>query len=371
MKSYLCDFVEHEPPETLSQEKSIDWLEKCHTLYQEQAEGGKPEQASKFVKRFGVSSDYISARRSYVPGIGSGEFGEGFFNPSNLNPNLEQRSEVAQMAFQNIFSDIYEKESSSPDHLFHVSCTHYQSPSAAQDLVSKKGWRSGTTHLYHMGCYASLPAVRAAKSFVSDGSKRVDVVHTEICSIHINSTKFHPEQVIVQTLFADGGIKYSCVNENQLRDSKLDGLEVLAVKEMILEGTQEEMTWKTGAQRFDMTLSKNAPEYLAANCPRFCEELFESQGLSYQEHKESCEFAVHPGGPKIVESVQEALKLSDDQVAVSKDVLRNRGNMSSATLPHIWKRILENKKYPYVVALGFGPGLTLFGALFKVCNTRG
>jgi predicted naringenin-chalcone synthase len=55
-------------------------------------------------------------------------------------------------------------------------------------------------------------------------------------------------------------------------------------------------------------------------------------------------------------------------VALSHKVLRERGNMSSATLPHIWKEILDLdlKSGTRVVSLAFGPGLTLFGAVFVV-----
>lgn len=80
-------------------------------------------------------------------------------------------------------------------------------------------------------------------------------------------------------------------------------------------------------------------------------------------------FAIHPGGPKIIDSVQEVLELSNDQVVESKKVLFERGNMSSATLPHVWSEILNNN-YPVgtkVISYAFGPGLTLFGSVFEVC----
>jgi predicted naringenin-chalcone synthase len=79
-------------------------------------------------------------------------------------------------------------------------------------------------------------------------------------------------------------------------------------------------------------------------------------------------FAIHPGGPKIIETVKEALELAENQITESQKILFERGNMSSATLPHIWQLILE-KEYPpgtKVVSFAFGPGLTVFGAVFEV-----
>jgi predicted naringenin-chalcone synthase len=80
-------------------------------------------------------------------------------------------------------------------------------------------------------------------------------------------------------------------------------------------------------------------------------------------------FAIHPGGPKIIDSVQEVLELSDNQIKESRKILFERGNMSSATLPHVWSEILGNN-YPIgtnVISFAFGPGLTLFGSVFTIC----
>ena len=80
-------------------------------------------------------------------------------------------------------------------------------------------------------------------------------------------------------------------------------------------------------------------------------------------------FAIHPGGPKIIDAVQSVLELSEEQISESKKVLFNHGNMSSATLPHVWDEIL-NKNYAVgtkVISYAFGPGLTLFGSVFEVC----
>jgi predicted naringenin-chalcone synthase len=79
-------------------------------------------------------------------------------------------------------------------------------------------------------------------------------------------------------------------------------------------------------------------------------------------------WAVHPGGPKIIDAAREALELDEAQVRASREVLRERGNMSSATLPHIWARLLDDPAVAPgtpVVSLAFGPGLTVCGALFE------
>src|SRR5690606_3021991 len=82
-------------------------------------------------------------------------------------------------------------------------------------------------------------------------------------------------------------------------------------------------------------------------------------------------FAVHPGGPKILHYVKKLLQLKDKQLEHSYAILNNYGNMSSATLPHIWKAILDDARVPPktpIISLAFGPGLTICSAVMEKCN---
>jgi predicted naringenin-chalcone synthase len=79
-------------------------------------------------------------------------------------------------------------------------------------------------------------------------------------------------------------------------------------------------------------------------------------------------WAVHPGGPRIVDKVEEWMKLEPQQLRASREILFERGNMSSATLPHIWDRILRDEAVvpgTLVASLAFGPGLTIYGAVMR------
>lgn len=378
MKSFLCNFKAHEPPERLTQQETIDWLKAYHIRCLEDASDGeevmvkaKKERIEAFFDRFAVSDREIGSRRSYVRGMGKIDWSaDSFFNIEKLNPDMEERGRYAQTAIEKIFKDLYEDESLPPEHILHVTCTHYESPSGAQKLIAAKDWNQTTiaTHLYHMGCYASLPAIRTASALNKANSEFVDIVHTELCSLHLNGLSHSPEQVIVQSLFGDGAIRYQCLSEKAFLSSEQDGFEVLAQKEIIAPNSAEEMSWKIGAERFNMTLSKKAPSFLASAVKSFCEDLFSAAGLSLAEHKPACEFAIHPGGPKIINSIKEALDLDETQVQNSRDILFERGNMSSSTLPHIWQRVLNKSSYEYMATLAFGPGLTMTGAVLRICR---
>jgi predicted naringenin-chalcone synthase len=116
-----------------------------------------------------------------------------------------------------------------------------------------------------------------------------------------------------------------------------------------------------------MTLSREVPEKISGSLRGFVIKLCERAQVDFSEVMKTGVFAVHPGGPKIIDAVQECLELRDEQIQASREVLSERGNMSSATLPHVWHKLLIQNIPPgkKVLSLAFGPGLTIFGAVFE------
>ena len=281
-----------------------------------------------------------------------------------------------------------------PNELIHVSCTGYVAPSAAQRLVAGKGWqgRTGVIHAYHMGCYASMPALRMATAFLASprsgpygasgpgwaprdgaagpsqasrarGRGRVDIVHTEFCSLHLNPSQHMPEQLVVQSLFADGHIRYSVGP-----DEGGEGLRFLGVHEEIVPGTPEAIGWLLGDHGMKIILSREVPDMIAAALKDFLARLFERTGTDAAEALDRGLFAIHPGGPRIIDKVAALLELKPAQVAESRAVLKACGNMSSATLPHVWAGMLADpavKPGTLITGLAFGPGLTLYGTMLR------
>jgi predicted naringenin-chalcone synthase len=126
------------------------------------------------------------------------------------------------------------------------------------------------------------------------------------------------------------------------------------------------MTWITADFGMKMTLSRQVPEKITANVRGFVTDLCRVSNLDMGILSEVVG-AIHPGGPRIIDAVSRDLELNETQVAESRYVLRNYGNMSSATLPHIWKEVLDRRERgTKVLSLAFGPGLTMFGTMFEI-----
>lgn len=362
---YLHSFHTVLPPHHLNQQKIVEWTLKAHQKSQSLAGTEVDERALRLLERFCLSENQISHRYYECPDVDENWSDHQIYKLTADTPtgvDIESKNRFFANSAKRVFSEFYEN-ASYPSHLLHVTCTGYVSPSPAQVYFQNKKDSPDITHAYHMGCYASLPSVRMAQALAISGSESVDILHTEMCSLHLDSASNTPEQMVVQTLFADGHIKYTASKNTQGLSFK-----ILGIKEQLIADSLDDMTWIPAAQGMKMTLSREVPTKIRDGLPSFLQEMCEALKLDCAQVFKEAIFAIHPGGPKIIEAVQKKLELSDSQVEFSKKILYQRGNMSSATLPHVWKEILDSKipAGTLVISLAFGPGLTIFGGVFKV-----
>jgi predicted naringenin-chalcone synthase len=143
---------------------------------------------------------------------------------------------------------------------------------------------------------------------------------------------------------------------------------VLAHREMLVADSADAMQWTLGDHGMRMALSRDVPDRIARTILPFVQALFARAGVDFGDARTKTMFAIHPGGPKIIDVVRDSLALSEPQVASGRRVLKRFGNMSSATLPHVWRDLLDDPDVSpgtLIVSFAFGPGLTVCGALFR------
>ena len=394
MKPIIGNFRILRPNYEISQEEGLNWISQAHA-YSKYLENNNvinkktlPEliaSTANYTNRFGCKPDKIANRGSCIPDFLHTNWEEMQFFNLKINKSgslLQERMKFFSEITSQIFDKFYLEIDSPPKNIIHVTCTGYSSPSSAQLLVSKKGWghTSKVTHAYHMGCYASLPSLRMGHGFLlnekqlintgkNDLDNRVDIVHTEMCTLHFNPSLHDPSQYIVQSLFADGFICYSMYDDNSFNVSNcVNGLEILVNHEIILSHCSDAMSWDLFDYGFQMELSGKVPLIIAENIENFINNMFEKIELPFKDKKEDVIFAIHPGGPKIIHYIKDILELPQESIIFSENILKMFGNMSSATLPHIWEAVIKSQpeKGTLVVSLAFGPGLTISGSIMRV-----
>ena len=371
------------PQHSITQASALEWIAEAHAMSEAtSASLGDPERREfaakmrRVLARVACDPSRISARGHVVADAGRANWEEGAIYDLARRPHGKgtgARTRLFDDIVGRYFAEEYAGETVPPADLIHVTCTGYASPSGAQRLVADRGWgaSSRVTHAYHMGCYAAFPALRMASGFVAAASatgtgdaSRVDIVHTELCSLHFDPADHSVEQLVVQSLFGDGFIRYAVTRD----PPRAPCLRMLALSETILPESAQSMGWLVADHGMTMTLARDVPARIGGALHAFVLDLYARAGLDAREEMPRTVFAVHPGGPKIIDAVRDRLEIDDAQVATSRAVLFDYGNMSSATLPHVWMRILEDsatRDGTIVVSLAFGPGLTVCGGVFR------
>jgi predicted naringenin-chalcone synthase len=133
--------------------------------------------------------------------------------------------------------------------------------------------------------------------------------------------------------------------------------------EVITKGKRD-MAWELSSSGFVMTLSGYVPELIEEDFEALVNRTMEQSGFSKQDITHWC---IHPGGKRILDAVQRTLHFKNDELQHCYDTLREFGNMSSATILFVLKRILKSlspvspkeKSHSRVFGAAFGPGLTM------------
>lgn len=290
--------------------------------------------------------------------------------PTTEERNEQYRESVIPLAEDVARTALRDADASADEitHVIAVSCTGFFAPGLDVELVKRLELPPTTqrTFIGFMGCYAAFNALRVAHGFCqSDPNARVLIVCAELCTLHFQIDE-SLESVIVNSLFSDGA---AATVVSARSDAEADGRLAYVDGQCHLDDdSMDDMTWAIGDTGFKMGLSSRVPEVVGENLPSYVDHLLSTHDLT----REDLDFwAIHPGGRRIVEGAKEALDLDDSEVADSLAILRRYGNMSSPTVLFVLKRIVERRAQGdgappnRGMAMAFGPGLTIEGALFE------
>ncbi len=237
-------------------------------------------------------------------------------------------------------------------HLICVTCTGFVAPGVDIHLIQRLGLRPTTerVHVGFMGCHGAINGLRVARAIVAaDPSARVLLCAVELCSLHYRF-QWDPERFLGNVLFADGAAAMVLA----AAELQPEAWQVRATGSCVFPNSTEAMTWRVGNHGFEMTLSSQVPELIGRQLRPWLASWLEQQGLDLSAVGS---WAVHPGGPRILTSVEESLDLDRGVTAVSHQVLAEYGNMSSPTVLFILERLQQSNPPGPCVMLGFGPGL--------------
>ncbi|WP_430781386.1 type III polyketide synthase [Actinoplanes sp. G11-F43] len=239
------------------------------------------------------------------------------------------------------------------------SCTGYATPGLDILLARDLGMSPSVQRLFigHMGCYAALPGLGAVGDYVTARGRPGLLLCAELTSLHLQppAARTDIQQIVSHALFSDAA---AAVVVTPQTDRGYAVREVAAITDT---STADHMTWEITDLGFRMGLSPKVPTVLARHVRELVLAVLGRHGLGIADVGG---WAVHPGGPKILDVVQERLGLDEAAMAPSRGVLAAYGNCSSPTVLLVLDELRRRPVPPTsIVMLAFGPGLTLYVTL--------
>ena len=277
-------------------------------------------------------------------------YGEGVPTTGARNRIYEQLAPPLAAGAARIALDEADVSGQSVTHLITVSCTGFTAPGIDVSLIGTLNLNPQVQrfHLGFMGCFAALPALHLASQLViARPDAVVLVVSCELCSLHFQPSTDR-NNMTSASIFADGA-GAAVVSADPAGPIRLGNHGSVLIPESI-----GAMSWRVGDTGFVMGLAREVPKLIAEGL----RARLAATNEPLLAEPEALIWAVHPGGPAILEACGTGLGLPPQAMASSYEVLHDYGNLSSASILFVLKQLLADERKGPGCALAFGPGLT-------------
>ena len=335
---------------------------------------GSDEETEKAIRLFYRASG-ISSRHSVIADFGKDMDSYSFFPKSkDLEPfpTVSKRMKLYQqkavpLALEAIHDCVSHSQLSGVTHLITVSCTGMYAPGIDIEIIEHLGLKSDTqrTAINFMGCYAAFNALKVANAIIqSNPDAKVLVVAVELCSIHLLKDTSE-DSLLSNALFGDGAAAVYLTSQPNGMSLSLESFH-----SDVDSAGKNAMAWHIDDFGFSMTLSNEVPEVIKRGIGSLTKKLLKKINLKVNEIEH---YAIHPGGKRILQVIEEELGMNKEQNAGAYSVMKQYGNMSSPTVLFVLKDLLHKLTSDdvdaNVLSFAFGPGLTMESMLLKVHQT--
>ena len=243
-------------------------------------------------------------------------------------------------------------------HLVMVSCTGMSAPGLDLQVMELLNLRPNIfrTSINFMGCYAAIHGLKLADAFCgNDPDAKVLVVCTELCTLHFQKENTM-DNIASSLLFGDGAAAMLITGNNY----KEKGLSINKFYSEVSFKGKQDMSWQLSSSGFLMTLSGYIPDLIEQDFNTLLCNALDNAGFSKKDISHWC---IHPGGKRVLQSIEKSIDVTAEDLKYSYDVLKNYGNMSSPTILFVLKEIMDSlggsNGNANIFGAAFGPGLTL------------
>jgi alkylresorcinol/alkylpyrone synthase len=270
--------------------------------------------------------------------------------------------DAAEQLFVDAATSAIEKAGLAPDQIdgvVTVSTTGIATPSLEARAFGRVGFRTDIRRVpvFGLGCAGGVNGLSlAGRLAAAEPGTFWLFVTVETCSISIRLDSDDPAAVVATALFGDGAAA-AVVTSGKHSLARITGS-----VEKIWPGTLRIMGWDVEDPGLAVVFDRAIPPFIEAELAQAVDEMCAKLDIARDEIDRLC---CHPGGVKVIDSIETALELNQGELNLEREVLRDYGNMSAPTVMFVLERLLERGLPDKVLMTAFGPGFTCAGLLLE------
>lgn len=280
-----------------------------------------------------------------------------FLKTSFQEKNEVYKTETIKLAEQALTKAL-DRANLSPqdiDFIITVSCTGIMIPSVDAYLINKLDMKQEIVRLpvTEMGCVAGISGMIYANNFLkANPNKRAVVIAVESPTSTFQIDDYSMVNIVSAAIFGDG---CACTILSSYEDE--EGPEIIGDAMYHFYDAEHMMGFELTNSGLQMVLDKEVPEKIAEHFPHIVHPFLAKNGISIEDVDH---LIFHPGGKKIVQTIEQLFGDLGKNIDNTKSVLKDFGNMSSATVLYVLERFMEQnpQKGDIGMMLSFGPGFT-------------
>jgi len=245
------------------------------------------------------------------------------------------------------------------DALIFVTVTGVATPSIDARLMNRLGLppRVKRMPIFGLGCVAGAAGIARAADYVRGYPDQVAVLlSVELCSLTLQPEDLSIPNLIASGLFGDGAAAVVVVGDQRGNERPADGPQIVATRSVFYPDSERVMGWDISETGFKIVLSGDVPVVAREKLRPDVDAFLANQGLT---RADITSWVCHPGGPKVLEAMQESLELPEGALDVTWRSLREVGNLSSTSVLLVLEETLEHHRPPpgsWGMLLAMGPG---------------
>ncbi|HEY3751172.1 MAG TPA: 3-oxoacyl-[acyl-carrier-protein] synthase III C-terminal domain-containing protein [Pseudonocardiaceae bacterium] len=245
------------------------------------------------------------------------------------------------------------------DLIMSTTVTGIAVPSLEARIASRLGFRHDVKRIpmLGLGCVAGAAGIARVHDYLVGHPGDIAVfVSVELCSLTVQRDDPSLANLVASGLFGDGASALVMVGDD--RSAGYTGMpSVISSTSHLFPDTERSMGWDVGSSGLRIVLGAEVPDLIRTYLADDVKALLTEQGLTIDDvHTWIC----HPGGPKVIETIQSVLGLDEEALGLTWQSLRDVGNLSSSSVLHVLRDTLDQRPPPagaWAVLMAMGPGV--------------